>query len=105
MGSIYKWQDRVEELDRLWKDPPRRLKDVIFHRQREDIRSILRDAYWFNSNWVQLEDHCVSTIKEVSSSLQLVGANKSEVQDLCAWNSATWFLLLEAIGKGQLQWG
>lgn len=61
MASIYQRQNRVEELDRLWKEPPEALHKV-FENHKTDILILLTDMARERKDWFLLASTCVKVI-------------------------------------------
>jgi N-terminal acetyltransferase B complex non-catalytic subunit len=100
MASIFVRQKRCEELCRLWNEPPESLKS-LFHRHHDDLVDIrirgLREA----GPWKLLENHCIATIEQTLSQLDLFNKDKPEAWELCARRWNIWEALLHAVEKGR----
>jgi len=96
MARIYIRQQRCEELCRLWDAPPKSLEG-LFRRHHDDLVDIrirgLREA----GPWQLLENHCIATIEETRSKLDVANNDKPEPWELCARRWHVWEALLHAV--------
>jgi N-terminal acetyltransferase B complex non-catalytic subunit len=96
MARIYIRQQRCEELCRLWDAPPKSLES-LFHRHHDDLVDIMIRGLREVGPWKLLENHCVATVEETLSKVDLDNKDKPEVWELCARRWNIWEALLHAV--------
>ncbi|KAH7077321.1 N-acetyltransferase B complex non catalytic subunit-domain-containing protein [Paraphoma chrysanthemicola] len=100
MAEFFKRQDRGNELEKLWNDPPNEtLKEIIEHRHKEDLNSVLTKVFRERQTWPLLEQHCQKLITTTMSDMKSATGAQSPLWELCAWRWDVWDGLLKAVAN------
>ena len=97
MADIYGRQGQCAELFELWDKPPASLKGLM-KKHGEDILGIKTRLLRQQENWELLEQHCLASINETLSYLNLAQDSKC-LWELCAWRRDVWDALMDAIAN------
>lgn len=103
MAEIFKRQDRANELESLWDDPPNEaLGEIILHRHRDNLNAVMTKVFREGEDWPLLERHCQKIITSTMSGLKVATDAQSTFWELCAWRWDIWDGLLKAVAQNHL---